>query len=59
MQIEVSKTNWENLILLIDKSVSIIQNGNPSCKDYNVARRLRQTKNAIIRQNEKFNAKRK
>ena len=58
MQIEVSKTNWENLMSLIDKSVSIIQNGNPSCKDYNVARRLRQTKNTIVRLNDKFNDKR-
>lgn len=59
MQIEVSKTNWESLISLIDKSVFIIQNSNPSCRDYNVARRLRQTKNAIIRQNERFHAKNK
>ncbi len=50
MQIEISKTNYDLLMTLIDKSVAIIQHSNPTNKDYNVARRLRQTKNVIVRQ---------
>ena len=57
MQIEVSKTNYELLMSLIDKSVSIIQQNNPSRREYNVARRLRLTKNTIVRQIEKRNGK--
>lgn len=55
MQIEISKTNYRLLMELIDKSVAIIQAGNPTCKQYNTARRLRLTKNAIVRQVEKQN----
>lgn len=58
MQIELSKTNYELLMTLIDKSVNIIQQKNPSTKEYNVARRLRMTKNTIVRQIEKQNGKR-
>lgn len=57
MQIEISKTNYELLMSLIDKSVNIIQQKNPTNKEYNVARRLRVTKNSIIRQIEKKNGK--
>lgn len=58
MQIEISKTNYELLMSLIDKSVNIIQQKNPTNKEYNVARRLRVTKNSIVRQIEKKNGKR-
>lgn len=57
MQIELSKTNYELLMSLIDKSVAIIQQKNPSTKEYNIARRLRQTKNNIVRQIERHNGK--
>ena len=58
MQIELSKTNYELLMSLIDKSITIIQQKNPSTREYNVARRLRLTKNTIVRQIEKQNGKR-
>lgn len=42
---------------LIDKAVTIIQQGNPTTKEYNVARQLRQTKKSIIRKLEKQNGR--
>jgi hypothetical protein len=57
MQIEISKTNYELLMTLIDKSVAIIQQKSPTTKEYNVARLLRQTKCKIIRKIEKSNGK--
>lgn len=57
MQIEISQTNYNLLMSLIDKSVTIIQQSAPSNKDYNVARRLRQVKNNIVRQIDKHNGK--
>lgn len=55
MQIEISKTNYKLLCELIDKAVVIIQQGNTSNREYNIARRLRLTKNAIVRQVDKRN----
>ena len=57
MQIEVSKTNWDLMMSLIDKAVTIIQQSNPTNKEYNVARQLRQTKKSIIRKFEKQNGR--
>ena len=57
MQIEISKTNYKLLCELIDKAVVIIQQGNTSNREYNIARRLKLTKNAIVRQVEKRNNK--
>lgn len=57
MQIDVSKTNWDSMMSLIDKAVTIIQQGNPTTKEYNVARQLRQTKKSIIRKLEKQNGR--
>ncbi len=57
MQIEISKTNYDLLMNLIDKAVNVIKQSNPSTKDYNVARRLKQTKNVIIRQIDKQHGK--
>lgn len=57
MQVEISKTNFELLMSLIDKSVAIIQQKNPTTKEYNVARQLRQTKSKILRKIEKDNGK--
>ncbi len=57
MQIDVSKTNWDSMMSLIDKAVTIIQQGNPTNKEYNVARQLRQTKKSIIRKLEKQNGR--
>ena len=55
MEINISKTNYKLLCELIDKAVVIIQQGNTSNREYNIARRLRLTKNAIVRQVEKGN----
>lgn len=49
MKVEISKTNWNKLMSLIDKSVDIIRAGSPNNKDYNTARMLAMTKKAIIR----------
>lgn len=49
MKVEVSKTNWNKLMSLIDKSVDIIKASNPSNSDYNTARMLLNTKKAILR----------
>ena len=57
MEIYISKTNYKLLCELVDKAVTIIQQGNSSCREYNIARRLRLTKNAIVRQVEKGNNK--
>ena len=57
MQIEISKTNFDMLMSLIDKSVTIIQQKNPTTKEYNVARQLRQTKSKVLRQIERQNGK--
>ncbi len=53
MKIEVSKTDWSTLLTLIDKAVAIIQGASPRCRDYNIARRLRNVKNDIVRKNER------
>jgi len=55
MEINISKTNYKLLCELIDKAVVIIQQGNTSNREYNIARRLRLTKNAIVRQVDKRN----
>ena len=55
MEINISKTNYKLLCDLIDKAVVIIQQGNTSNREYNIARRLRLTKNAIVRQVDKRN----
>lgn len=57
MDISISKTNYNLLMTLIDKSVTIIQQSNPTNREYNVARRLRQVKNSIVRQIERKNGK--
>ena len=55
MEINISKTNYKLLCELIDKAVVIIQQRNTSNREYNIARRLRLTKNAIVRQVDKRN----
>jgi len=57
MQLEISRTNYETLMTLIDKAAAIIKQNNPSNREYNVARRLLQTKRNIIRQIEKRNGR--
>ena len=51
MKIEVSKTDMNALFTLIDKCAAIIQDGQPTLREYNYARRLRLVKKAIIRKN--------
>lgn len=40
MEIPISKTNFEKMMILIDKACNIIKAGNPKPREYNVARRL-------------------
>lgn len=51
MRIEVSKTDMNALFTLIDKCAAIVQEKQPTLREYNCARRLRQVKKAIIRKN--------
>lgn len=53
MKIEISKSNYEKLLTLIDKSVGIIRASNPTTKDYNVARQLYLVKRQIEKKNGK------
>ena len=53
MQIEISKTNFEKMMSLIDKACTIIKSGNPKPKDYNVARQLYLVKKQIEKKNGK------
>lgn len=40
MEIPISKTDYEKMMSLIDKACTIIKSGNPTTKEYNVARQL-------------------
>ena len=51
MKIDVSKTDYNTLLVLIDKCTAIIQNGSYTLRDYNAARRLRLIKKKIERKN--------
>ena len=51
MQIDISKTDYGNLLSLIDKVCETVQRGDASLRDYNNARRLRLIKKKIIRKN--------
>ena len=49
MQYTISKTNFNQMMALIDKAVVIIKAGKPSNRDYNVARRLSMVKRQVER----------
>ena len=51
MQINISNTDLKALCTLIDKCTEIVQEKQPTLKEYNYARRLRLVKKAIIRKN--------
>ena len=51
MQIRISKTDLNDLVTLIDKCTSIIQEKQPTLREYNAARRLRLIRKKIIRIN--------
>jgi len=51
MKIEISKTNYELLMKLIDKAVEVIRQKQPTPREYNVARRLYQVKKLITKTN--------
>ena len=51
MQLEISKTDYYNLMLLIDKVCQTAQSGKASTKEYNAARRLKIIKKKIERRN--------
>lgn len=53
MQMEISKTDFEKMMSLIDKACTIIKSGNPKPKDYNVARQLYLVKKQIEKKNGK------
>ena len=53
MKIEISKTDFKALVALVDKCYAIIQSKQPSVREYNSARLLRQVKKGIIRKNQK------
>lgn len=53
MQMEISKTDFEKMISLIDKACNIIKSGNPKPKEYNVARQLYLIKKKLERKNGK------
>ena len=53
MEIHISKTNFEKMMILIDKACTIIKSGNPKPKEYNVARQLYQIKKQIEKKNGK------
>ncbi len=57
MQINVSKTEWNSLIRLIDKAVFILKNKAQKPSEYNTARLLKNTKDNIIRKNNHENKK--
>ena len=53
MQIDISKTNYRQLLSLIDKAVTIIRASNPTNREYNVARQLYLIKKQIEKKNGK------
>ena len=53
MEIPISKTDFEKLMLLVDKACTIIKSGNPKPKEYNVARQLYLIKRKVERKNGK------
>lgn len=53
MQMEISKSDFEKMISLIDKACTIIKSGNPKPKEYNVARQLYLIKKKLERKNGK------
>ena len=53
MEITISKTDFTALMSLIDKSVGIIKDKEPTLREYNCARRLYLVKKKIIKRNEK------
>lgn len=57
MLIDISKTNYNQMMTLIEKACTIIKASNPKPKEYNVARQLCIVKRQIERQIEKKNGK--
>lgn len=51
MQIEISKYDYTSLLSLIDKCASVIQEKQPTNREYNYARRLRLIKKKMERKN--------
>lgn len=51
MQIDISKTNYRQLLSLIDKACSLIKAQNPKPREYNVARQLYLIKKQIEKKN--------
>ena len=55
MKIEISKSDYDDLMSLIDRAVNIIYSRRPPDREYNVARRLRNVRRRIERRNSPIN----
>lgn len=53
MEIPISKTDFEKMMILVDKACSIIKAGNPKPREYNVARQLYLIKRKVEKKNGK------
>lgn len=49
MKIDTSRTEWAALCSLIDRAVAIIKSHEPTTREYNVARQLRNVKNKMVK----------
>ena len=49
MQITISKSDFQALVTLIDKCTAIVQDKQPTLREYNYARRLRLIKKKMVR----------
>lgn len=54
MQIEISNTDYKQLMSLVDKAVTIIKADNRKPRNYNVARQLGILKRKIEKRNNNF-----
>ena len=53
MQINISKTDFNALVMLIDKCTAIVKEKQPTTKEYNYARRLSLIKKKMVRSHER------
>jgi hypothetical protein len=51
MPVEISKSDFKQLVSLIGRAAAIIKDGSPTPRDYNVARQLGQLKKKFEKRN--------
>jgi hypothetical protein len=51
MSVEISNSDYKQLVSLIGRAAAIIKDGNPKPRDYNVARQLGQLKKKFDKRN--------